>query len=399
MAFIGRITRLLLFTLVSVAITVVIVDLFLGASVRLDADGTRFFGNAPLRPYTLPVARVRLQLAPFLADASQASVVYDAVLGWSFRPNFQNDLMTINAQGIRADKEFALQPEGTFRIAVFGDSFTAGDDVSNAQTWAHHLEETLNQRLSYRVEVLNFGVSAYGADQAYLRWREYGQSFKPDMVIWGFQAENAQRNLNIFRPLYPYNTPPLSKPRFVLNDDASLSLINVPVLPPDTVADVLAQFPNHPLAPYEGFYSPEDFSPQWWNESIFATLLMDVIERKGIVGYSEANVFSKLSPQSEATQLMKAMVTQWSEELEAQGTAFVMVELVGYEFLLERRRTNQAMPYEFLLEEWRTRYTLLDGVTPLLTLDAPFNATGHYTPEGYRAVGQSVAEGLLPLLP
>ena len=34
-----------------------------------------------------------------------------------------------------------------------------------------------------RAEVLNFGVGAYGMDQAYLRWREQGKNFAPDIVI------------------------------------------------------------------------------------------------------------------------------------------------------------------------------------------------------------------------
>ena len=54
--------------------------------------------------------------------------IADGVLGWSLQPNGSRDSYAANSDGIRASKEYAhLPPEGVFRIASFGDSFTHGD--------------------------------------------------------------------------------------------------------------------------------------------------------------------------------------------------------------------------------------------------------------------------------
>ena len=75
-------------------------------------------------------------------------------------------------------------------------------------------EMKLNQA-GIRAEALNFGVSIYGMDQAFLRWQNAGRGYAPDIVIFGFQPENLNRNVNIFSTLY-YGWNIFSKPRFVL---------------------------------------------------------------------------------------------------------------------------------------------------------------------------------------
>jgi len=97
-------------------------------------------------------------------------------------------------------------------------------DVKNDQTW-----QAMMEREVPNLEVLNFGVGAFGLDQAYLRYLEDGQQFQSHIVLIGFMSENIFRNVNTYRPFYFSDTgSPLAKPRFVIKED-KLSLIPNPM--------------------------------------------------------------------------------------------------------------------------------------------------------------------------
>jgi len=148
---------------------------------------------------------------------------FSPTLGWTIRPGGNSALYRANGQGLRADRDYApAPPAGILRVAAFGDSYTHGTDVGNAHTWQAALE-----RLDPRMEVLNFGVGAYGLDQAYLRYLEDGRRFEPRVVLIGLMSENINRSVSVFRPFYVANTgAPLAKPRFVLNGDGLALLPN-----------------------------------------------------------------------------------------------------------------------------------------------------------------------------
>jgi len=152
-------------------------------------------------------------------------VIHSPALGWTIKPSGSAPLYRANGQGIRASREYDLRPPAQrVRIAAFGDSFTHGDDVANADTW----EEALG-RLSGRLEVLNFGVGGFGLDQAYLRYRQDGARFEPRIVLIGFMSEDILRGVSVFRPYYIGGTGlPLSKPRYAL-EGGRLTLIANPL--------------------------------------------------------------------------------------------------------------------------------------------------------------------------
>ena len=151
---------------------------------------------------------------------------HDPELGWSIRPGGRAGLYAANAQGLRADRDYALRPEpGVLRIATFGDSFTHGDDVAFADTWQVRLQQRLPQS-----EVLNFGVPAYGPGQAWLHYHEQGRKFGAQIVLIGYMAENIYRAVNVFRPFYsPSYVFPLTKPRFMLRQGSGLEPLPNPL--------------------------------------------------------------------------------------------------------------------------------------------------------------------------
>ena len=71
-------------------------------------------------------------------------------------------------------------PTGKTRIALVGDSFTFGEDVTYEETWGYFLEKELGSQF----QVLNFGVAGYGVDQSFLRYEKDVRKWKPKIVIF-----------------------------------------------------------------------------------------------------------------------------------------------------------------------------------------------------------------------
>lgn len=136
---------------------------------------------------------------------------HDAVLGWTLRPGFRSELCTIGLDGRRRDPERPEPIAPAVRVATFGDSFTFGGDVADRYAYPEVLA-----RLDVGLEVENFGVPAYGLDQAFLRYRREGRPTHLQVVVIGFMSENIFRNVSVFRPFYrPPSQLPFAKPRYL----------------------------------------------------------------------------------------------------------------------------------------------------------------------------------------
>lgn len=149
--------------------------------------------------------------------------------GWALAPNlralpvFAGKKLSSNSRGLRGAREVELPKQpGRLRIAIFGDSFTFGEDVSDEETFAHQLELLLNEA-GAAVEVLNFGVHGYGHDQMLLYLREALPLYQPDLVLLGYVSDDSLRNLTTFRDF--------AKPRFRLRG-GELALEGAPVPTP-----------------------------------------------------------------------------------------------------------------------------------------------------------------------
>lgn len=100
-------------------------------------------------------------------------------------------LLRTNAQGFRCNHDFTPQRNGEKRrILLFGDSFTAGDGVSNGKRYGDLLEE-----LVPNCEVYNFGLSGSGTDQQYLIYQHDARerAIEHDLMVIGVLVENIRR--------------------------------------------------------------------------------------------------------------------------------------------------------------------------------------------------------------
>jgi hypothetical protein len=212
------------FSRVALALVLALVLADLGTTLAI-RDGL-FFGR-PLPPFgalTHPKQRESLER---LESARRSTWIFDAELGWTWRASSASEdgLYAINALGARGPREYGRAPaSGKRRVLTFGDSFTFCDEISSADSFEVQLEA-----LDERLEVLNFGVSAYGSDQALLRYRRDGRDLGAEIVCLGLMLENIGRNVNRYRPLWAtFSGVCMTKPRFLLGVDGALALLPQP---------------------------------------------------------------------------------------------------------------------------------------------------------------------------
>ena len=379
---------------ISLLLTLILLELVVRVSGETGADGRFTFMQFSLEPQELPVYQLRGQVEGYLANKDIAVVIYDEWTGWTFRPNSirQAGAFTINSSGFRSRRDYSqIPPADTLRIAVFGDSFTAGDDVSDDEVWSYLLERELNQA-GIRAEVLNFGVGAYGMDQAYLRWQQLGKSFAPDIVIFGLQPENLERNVNVFRQLLHGSGPAFSKPRFALID-SELQLLNVPTLPPEQLIDVFENFSNHPLSPYEFHYQSRFRATRWWSLSRLISIAFEALRQED----KEPGIYAA---GSESGELGKAIIDHFAKRVTEEGADFVVLHLPLQNHLI-RYFSNlppPRPPYDFLLEHCRESYRYMafeEHLDPSSVSDDHWTATKHYGPLLHSLLAEFVAEEIV----
>jgi hypothetical protein len=200
-------------------------------SLRLLLDGDGLLLGHPLPPYGAvnhPHQRQWLEQRRGGRSLPGQFIHFDAELGWDLAADGQGGQghlrCSTNSLGARGPREYAKRPaEGVLRIVCFGDSFTFGNEVGDADAWPARVEA-----LDPAVEAINFGVGGYGVDQALLRFRRRGRDAGAQVVLVGIMLENICRHVNRYRPIY-YASSPLvyGKPRFVL-DGNGLRLLPQP---------------------------------------------------------------------------------------------------------------------------------------------------------------------------
>ena len=165
--------------------------------------------------------------------------VPDELLGWTVGPNRGSGMYCSSSEGIRSvapNIRYAdRQPQ--HRIATVGDSFTFALDVPFEASWPNRLE----QQLGSTVQVLNFGVAAYGVDQAYLRYLRDVRPWHPDVVVLGFIQPDLFRSLGVYSFVsHPQWAFPFAKPRLIVDAAGTVRSLNVPVPSPQEIFSVNA---------------------------------------------------------------------------------------------------------------------------------------------------------------
>ena len=99
---------------------------------------------------------------------------------------------------------------------LFGDSFTAGDGVSNNKRYSEILERDITN-----LEVFNFGLSGSGTDQQYLAYQTFAKNIDHDILVIAVLVENIRRVASHYRYFYVGQGKKLvyAKPFYELEND------------------------------------------------------------------------------------------------------------------------------------------------------------------------------------
>ena len=324
---------------------------------------------------------------------------HDPVLGWSLSPDFQSELCAIDTLGLRRDRERPRAAVGAVRVATFGDSFTFGGDVHDRDAYPEILA-----RQDARVDVANYGVPAYGLDQAFLRYQRDGRTSGSQVVVIGFMSENIFRNVSVFRPFYqPASLLPFAKPRY-LPGDREPTLVANPMPRLDDYrrlltqpAEMLAQVGQHDL-----FYRTRPRSSAL-DRSAAVRLVKLALEE---LGPGRRSRFYAVD--SDAFIVTTQIFTAFYEMVLRDGAQPIIV-IYPEQTDLARWRSAGTKRYAPLLEFLKAKgYRVMDAMDALDSVgrDRPISelVPSHYTPLANQLVaeqllGQLRALGLVPSRP
>lgn len=241
------------------------------------AEGLMFL-NTPLRPRSWSEVAARHQELVRKAASDGSYLVYDELLGWIVGPHRRSadGLSFSSAEGIRSphpDMAFAELP-AAHRVALVGDSFTFCLDVPYEASWGYQLERELGPDF----QVLNFGVSGYGLDQAYLRYERDVRPWKPEVVIFGVFPHDLERTMTVYSFVsFPEWEYPFAKPRPVLAE-GQLAVLNAPPLPPEAIFSHRS-IADLPFIDYDKGYRPADWEWRWYHRFYLLRYLISAYPR------------------------------------------------------------------------------------------------------------------------
>lgn len=314
-------------------------------------------------------------------EIARAQKSFDPQLGWV----------------VRYDTPFGERPRereyGRPLAAAFGDSFTHGDEVEDAETWPEQLARIL------AADVYNFGASAYGMDQALLRMeRDLGKT-GARLAIFAFMTYDVERNVSVY---WKFLSPPsglaLTKPRFVL-EGGSLKLIPNPILSADDVPGSLTDESFlREIGKYDRWYNPHGLSrPRF-------PYTLSVLSPSFLAAVVESRRKRDLWRVDETRTIAELILRRFRDEAAARGADAVFVHLpVSWE-ITEYAKTGDlptAVP-EFLrickkhALDCHAPITETAGMTPaeIAPLFTKGLEGGHYSPRGNRLIAEYVAHAV-----
>ncbi|MCH8902362.1 MAG: hypothetical protein IIA45_00360 [Bacteroidetes bacterium] len=130
----------------------------------------------------------------------------DPLLGWPTASTL-SDSSYYDHTGSRIIPSFPNPDLSSSCISLYGDSYTESSSLNSKQAWSNLLSNLLSCRVS------NYGVAAYGTDQAFLRYEKniYDSS---SIVVLNHFVDDIKRNL-----MQHHGEVFFMKPRFILNTD------------------------------------------------------------------------------------------------------------------------------------------------------------------------------------
>ncbi len=315
----------------------------------------------------------------------QVQFQYDPDIGYRFVPGLRirvptengGYLVQTNSSGFRCRHEFTDTPGEGPRLLLFGDSFTAGDSVSNPVRYGDVLEQMLPP-----LSVWNFGLSGTGTDQQYIIWDRVARRYASDAVVITVLVENIRRIMSSYRPQTAADGTVFlqAKPYFELQGD-----------------ELVRKFDPVPREPLRAADLEGDTTPDHSGRFRELRAVVGALGLKGLV--QRMTRFQPTpeydSPDDPAWRLMRAILATWRRALPA-GLPVIVMPMPLYHHV---EQTADASAYRKRFRELAgdIDVVLHDPLDDLLAHDAAtrrsfrFGNDPHLTPAGHRAVARSLA--------
>ena len=297
-------------------------------------------------------------------------------------------LVRANAAGFRSDREFAAsRTAGRSRALLFGDSYTAGDGVSNGARYSDLLEQYVPG-----LEVYNYGLPGTGTDQHYLVYHDAAPRIEHDLVIIAVLVENVRRVVAHYR-LFENSegkSVAVAKPYFTLEENARLVLHNVPVPPGQLSPDAL------PAEEREYVDQGGELALVRRALNLLGSRAKAVLQE--VFGQTPLPAYE--APDDPAWQVLRAILVQWISE---SRVPVLLVPLPLYHYI-EEIADPSAYRARFAEVAQATGAHLHDPLPDLRALSPNerrslrFERDVHPTPMAHALLARSIAGAVSPLL-
>jgi hypothetical protein len=272
--------------------------------------------------------------------------------------------------------------------------------VEFEESWGFLLEQYMNEA-GFRVEVMNFGVSGYGIDQAYLRWELEGRSYHPDVVILGLYPAEIGRNLEVHHlknwGLFEGGNA-YSKPRFVINSDNELQLVNSPTLTPAEILGRANSLGELPYIEYDSLYlnNLDDFKMKSWRifwigRLVEANLSSNRFNSMDYYQYDDLYDLNK-----EAAQVTLKIIKKFGDSVRRQEARFIVLNM-SQKLDIYHLQHGKPLRYTPILEHLEGEWTVVRTEEEIRKhpLEQLFVVNdGHHAPLGSRIVAEVISNYL-----
>ena len=279
--------------------------------------------------------------------------------------------------------------------SVYGASFVWGGEIPLADGWVEQLSRKLG------CWVANYGVPAYGTDQAYVRFQRMKQDQAP-VTMLGFSPEHIMLDVNQYRGFMGYGPSPSGlKGRFILDGEGRLEWIHRPRINEKEFVEFLRDPAN--LLPHEYLLPDTPDGPVTlrfpYTLTVARVALMPRL-RVRFTGRPSWADFYRAGHRSGGLALTAAIVEAFVREAEHRGKRALIVMLPGASSFRARAKFGQP-EYVPLIDALAAKnIDVFDPSPALLTAlgqrsycelyTAPIDCEGHFGIEGSRIVADVV---------
>ena len=369
--------KLLCFLIFNIIIWEVAIKIF----ATKDNDDNYFLAGSLLLPAKIPINESKVKIDKYIEKGDKINIRYDSTMGWIRNVNEDyNNHITKNS-------------ENTLKILILGDSFSLSAGAIDSSSWEKKIEEKF-KNFSIDYKIFNLATPGYGLDQAYIRWLKEGKYYNPDIVIIGITEGMIKNNLNLIRPIKTIRTGiPFSKPRFIIDDFDTLSLINYPTIAINKIVNIMSDLKSWQLLEYEYFYSDDRYSNNFfYNLKIFALAKKVLYKKK--YDSSQRELFSL---NNDASKITLKILEKFKSELKEYNAHLSLIHFPNKRVLKSLSRGSKIY-YNDLFSKLVEDYNIIEPSEELVELinnrGLEAVVTDHYTALGYNVVGSLVSKYL-----